>query len=59
MAKKNSPATAAKAPPKKVAPAKAASGKNAGALRFAHPFFTTKPKAKRATIKGVGKGLAE
>jgi hypothetical protein len=39
--------------------AKKTASKAKKVLRFAHPFFTTTPKAKRTAIKGVGKGLAE
>src|SRR5580693_7616418 len=72
MAKKNSPAAkhmpvtknapvAKKASATKNAPPsyKPAKRKISKALRFAHPFFTTKPKSKRRTVPGVGKGLSK
>jgi hypothetical protein len=44
---------------KKAPPAAPAAPANTEPLRFAHPFFTTKPKSRRKAIPGVGKGLAE
>jgi predicted phosphodiesterase len=44
---------------RKAPPAAPTAPANTEPLRFAHPFFTTKPKSRRKTIPGVGKGLAE
>ena len=60
MEKKTSQkAAGATAAAKKTASSTVAPAAKPGPLRFAHPFYTTTPKAKRTAIKGVGKGLAE
>lgn len=59
MAKKNIKSASPKLAAKKATQTSSKTDKSAEPLRFAHPFFTTTPKFKRATIDGVGKGLAE
>ena len=56
-ASRSSSKTASKKTPVKKASKKAASPIQP--LRFAHPFFTTAPPAKRAAVPGVGKQLLD